>query len=319
MHGWQQRTRSYRAVVITLTVATMGCTRVADAPVPDSDAGGDDGDASLPSDGGSSARDSAFAVETSSGTDGPSTSGCPTSSPIYVIDVSASISTFDPTSHQVQALPIYQCGGGAGAGAYQPFAVTHDAKAWTVDYQNGGQPTLWDLIPLDASTCPNTATFSIPQSETIFGTTLVSNAPGSASETFYVTASADQGQTWSLATLGISGVLSTVGSLSTSYALAGSADGHLYGLEVPYNVVLAAPYNIVEINPASGAETILATSQVQGTIAYARGKLFVFVSANQGFETDVYTYDFASHAMSMVTHLSSFVSGAGASTCAAPP
>jgi hypothetical protein len=200
-------------------------------------------------------------------------------------------------------------------GTGNPFAVTHDASGWLLVEQTSGNPTLWFPFSLVGSTCPTQEAFSVPQATGIVSAAYVSNAPGATNETLYVSTVQAGGDT--LATLDSKGHVAQIGALDRAYSLAGTADGHLFGLG---HVGVDPTSRLVQISRDTAATTLLATPSISGNIAYARGKLFAFtiVAGGGHGETDVYTFDPQTYAAKKVSHIPYFVSGVGASTCAAP-
>ena len=275
------------------------CLHCGDGAVPTTDDGGDTSDASD--------------TDAATGDSGPA-SLCPASSPIYVAVDGGSFFSFDPTTYALTQLPIPTCGG-VDIGIGNPFAVTHDDRGWLVVEQTSGNPTLWYPFSLLGSSCPTQEAFSVPQASGIESAAYVSNAPGSPSETLYVSTAQAGGD--ALATLDSKGNLAQIAPLDRAYSLAGTADGRLFGL----GHVNADPTSrLVQIAPKTGATTLLATPSISGDIAYARGKLFAFSIVDGGGhgETDVYAFDPKTYAAKKVSHVPYFVSGVATSTCAAP-
>jgi hypothetical protein len=246
---------------------------------------------------------------------------CPPSPPVYVVTDSGFVSALDPATLKLTSVTLPRCTNPQN-GFTSPFAVTHDARGWFVNFQFGGRGAQWFLLPMEAADggCPRESFERAQGGDVITGITYGSVSAGAADETLFVVAGSGT-SSFDLSTMSPStGYITHRAPLPTAMWLAGTANGRLLGLMDPAGNVSTGPYAVSEIDPASGTVQQIGTVPGTGPVAFARGLLFVFASAPGGARgtTDLYTFDRAAKTATKRAHFDFVTGGAGASSCAAP-
>lgn len=175
------RTRELAAALALLCAPLTACSASNNAV-----AGGDGGSGASSNAGGSGAQGGdgggVLTVSTGTATGGPS-DGCDdaTKASIYILGVNKQFARFEPQTSTLTVLGTLSCPGQSGFGSTFSMAVDRKGIAWVL-FADG------NVFHVDTKTVACTATTFAPCQNNFcsFGMGFVSDAPGSAEETLYV-------------------------------------------------------------------------------------------------------------------------------------
>jgi hypothetical protein len=286
----------YLAVLVAWAAAACGPTA---ADNGDGGAGG--GDAGLAGDSG----------RTDSGNPDPGpTDQCPDEAKlIYVVSQSYRFAQFDPRPDP----PVFNVIGDLDcpAGGATPWSMSVDrtARAWVL-YSSG--KIYW--VDTKTAACSDSGYVANQQGYDHFGMGFVSNTPGSADETLFVSAEkSGLSTTYALGTIDTTtlalGIIAPIPGATYMAELTGSGSGRLWGF-----YPIATTPRIAEFDKTTGveiAEFPLTLGPVGDfAFAYWNGSFWVFLGAN------VYKVSQANGSMTQVLSNQEPTVGAGVSTCA---
>jgi len=284
------------AVIVVWAVAGCGPTA---ADGDDSGAGG--GDASV-GDGGS-------ATDSGNPDPGP-TDQCPEEAKlIYVVSQSYRFAQFDPRPDPPVFTIIGDLACPANGATPWSMSVDRSARAWVL-YSSG--KIFW--VDTKTAACTDSGYVANQQGYDHFGMGFVSNTPGGAEETLFVSAEkAGLNTTYALGQIDTStltlSIIAQIPGATYLAELTGSGSGRLWGF-----YPIATTPRIAEFDKTTGAE-IAEFPLTLGPVgdfafAYWNGSFWVFLGAN------VYKVSQADGNMTQVLSGQEPVVGAGVSTCA---
>lgn len=243
-------------------------------------------------------------------------SGCSEeASYIYTLAADNSLYRFDPPSLTFTLVGVLNCPT-ATASPYS-MAVARDGTAWTI-FTDG------NLYKVDTTNAACTATNYAPNQHgwTTFGMGYSTDAPGSDSETLYVSEAAFLvgGMTKGLGKIDTKTMtLTPIGmydQLSARAELTGTGDARLFGAfeGMPYIVSEIDKQNAKIKSQAPQTAINYAPDSSNFAFAFWGGDFYLFVGP--GTSTDVFHYQPANKTTTKVKSVSYEIVGAGVSTCA---
>jgi hypothetical protein len=231
---------------------------------------------------------------------------------IYVVDQNNTLRSFEPKTLTFNTIGSLNCPAQIGATPFS-MAVDRDAVAWVL-YSSG---EVFNVSTQNAA-CGKTG-FTATSAYTNFGMGFVADVPGSRNEHLYV-ASSTSGLGGN--TLGVMDPITlkitTVGNLSGSPELTGTADSTLWGFYPD-----ATSPRVAQIDKNTAAEGMsFPLSALKGTplawaFAFWGGDFWIFLKRDTDASTHVYQLDKATGQVADVLPSTGFtIVGAGVSICA---